>query len=103
MQIEWNQRGPVGPQGENDDQGEVGPPGPTGPQRGPQGDIGPQGPAGPSGTSSVFVFSRGDRLLQPPLGVRNAIVTTLPAGKYFLVAKVQASSNAERYQRERFV
>lgn len=116
--IEWNQRGPVGPQGEKGDQGEVGPVGPTGPQgpvgpqgdrgeqgpqgergpageRGPQGLVGPQGATGPSGTSKVYVFAREDTLLQPPLGVRNAVVTTLPAGRYLLVAKIQASSNAE--------
>lgn len=91
------QAGPVGPQGER---GEPGPPGETGQRgaEGPQGMVGPRGPQGPqgpqgaAGTSHAYHVLAGETLPQPPLGVRTALRTYLPAGTYVTHASVMASS-----------
>jgi hypothetical protein len=89
--------GPAGPQGATGAQGPAGPAGPqgaTGPQ-GPAGPAGPQGPPGPAGTQSLSastdVYINQNQSGLTALGsapMQVASLTNLPAGNYFVTAKI---------------
>jgi hypothetical protein len=78
--------GPSGPQGPAGATGPQGPAGATGPQ-GPPGATGPQGPAGAA--SSLFINTGFQSYVSIPYETPIVIARlTLPAGSYFLSAKV---------------
>lgn len=84
--------GTRGPQGEQGVPGPAGPPGEQGPagEAGPQGPAGGPGPPGPSGTSVVHHY-RG-LSLGLTSDFRTIARVTVPAGDYFLSAKVSLAS-----------
>ncbi|PYS71832.1 MAG: hypothetical protein DMF69_09240 [Acidobacteria bacterium] len=93
MPVNWSVEGPQGPQGVQGNQGETGPTGPQG-MKGDPGIQGETGPTGPSGVSRIYTFSTDlNARLPQSSGNDPAPIASLnlPAGKYYVTARLQVS------------
>jgi len=98
--LDWAQQGvpgpqgPAGPQGATGAQGLQGPQGVQGPTgaTGPEGATGAQGPVGPGGAPTLYLATQA--IIKADGSSRSFVPLNLPAGTYFVQAKLTISSAA---------